>query len=435
MTSNLSNVINYCRVINGSKGFNDTKTQLINEISQDYNTARQDTIYRFDVLINSIDAKDVYINDSTTSIKGVIDISRKQTADTDMEEKIQVYPNQIKQGDIIKFKVNDTDTLRTYLIKSKIDKKHGYDEGIFEECNHVLKWMYQGKLYEYPCILINNTKYTGGTKTQNIGITESSAMMGILITKNIDTKTIANNQRILLMDNAWRVTLNDNATMEGLLSISLGKDSISENDNTELEIADYYEHNYAITLSSNIQTLVETETYKITPMITDKGIQVSNANIVYTSSDETIAIIDSTGLVTSLGVGNCIITVSIGSVTTTLNLTVNAKTVTPVISYSCDWSTSKTSTGALLKTYVSSTATLNETIDGVSNSSLIVNYSLDSIGSSLLSVGSITIIRKSNTSFLVKNVSVNSSKSFTVTFVNSTDSSTISTQVVQLTGM
>jgi hypothetical protein len=107
----LSNVINYCKVINGSKGFNNIKTQLLNEMANDYNIGREDAIYRFDVLINTIDAKDVYINDSTIPIKGVVDVKKKQTADTEMEESLQVYPNQIKQGDYVKFKINDTDTL------------------------------------------------------------------------------------------------------------------------------------------------------------------------------------------------------------------------------------------------------------------------------------------------------------------------------------
>jgi uncharacterized protein YjdB len=353
-----------------------------------------------------------------------------------MEESLQVYPNQIKQGDYVKFKINDTDTLRTYLIKSQIEKKHGYDEGIFEECNYVLKWMYNGKLYSYPCIVINNTKYTGGTKTEVVGFTETSAMMGILIQKNIDTKTITNNQRILLMDNAWRVTLNDNVTMNGLLSLSLGKDSINiQVDDVENEIADRWANDYSITLSSTTQTLEVGSTYQMNCTVTNNGKQVSNPNITYTSSDTNIATVSDKGLITSLEVGNCNITASIGSVVAILNLTVNSKTSTNVTSYSCDWSTGETVDGVSLKIYMSSLAKISKTINSVIDSSLDVTYTLNSVGTDLITNKLISITKQSNNTFLVKNLKVNTVKNFNIQFINNSDGSVITTQKVSLSGM
>ena len=58
-------------------------------------------------------------------------LEKKQGATTIKEETIQVYPNNIKQGDIIQFKYNDNDTLHYYLVMSQIDKKCHYDEGVF----------------------------------------------------------------------------------------------------------------------------------------------------------------------------------------------------------------------------------------------------------------------------------------------------------------
>lgn len=403
MASNLSNVINYCRIVNGSKGFNDTKTQFTNEITQDYNSAREDTVYRFDVLINSIDAKDVYVNDSTIPIKGVVDISRKQTADTEMEEKLQVYPNLIKRGDIIKFKVNETDELRTYLIKSNIDKKHGYDEGIFEECNYILKWMIKGEYFETPAIVTNNTKYTLGVSSVSNSIIEGSGMFGIILSDNKMSSNIKIGQRFIVNGQAWEATQTDRTTTKGILSILLGESSINTNDDMENEIANAFEHSYTITLDSTSQSLFETGTYEITPIIKDKGIEVSNPNnITYTSSDETIATVNN-GLVTALTVGNCIITCSIGGISTNLAIEVTAKTVTPVVSYGYNFSQSTN-----IKQYVTSILTCTETTDSVTTP-LNISCSWDSVGQSLISSGKIVITTKSSSSIGIKNALITSS--------------------------
>jgi hypothetical protein len=106
-----------------------------------------------------------------------------------------------------------------------------------------------------------------------------------------------------------------------------------------------------------------------------------------------------------------------------------------VISYTCNWSIGQTTNGILLKVYSSSTASIKKTTDGVIDSSLVANYTLDSIGTSLLSSGSISVTKKSNTEFLVKNVNCTTSKNFIITFTNNADGSVILNQTVQLTGM
>ena len=181
--------------------------------------------------------------------------------------------------------------------------------------------------------------------------------------------------------------------------------------------------------------MVENEVYQIVSSVTDKGSLVSNPNVTYVSSDISIATVDNKGIVTALKQGTCTITASIGNVNATLILTITPKVATHTISYSCNWSTGQTSNGVALKVYVSSTATCKKILDGNTDTSLLANYTLDSVGSSLLANNSITITRKSNTEFLMKNVSVNTSKSFTLTFADSVDNSIIATQTVNLSGM
>lgn len=389
----------------------------------------EDSTYMFIETLNSVEGKDVYIDDILA--KAYITNSSNPNNENKEERTISVLIEQpIKTGSYIKGYDEGV-----YLVVSGVDDHISHKEAKIRKCNYILKWTLDGKYYEIPAIVTNNTKYTGGIKVQN-GFTEIDAMVNITTQMNEDTKKIDYGKRLYTMKNAWKVTLIDNITTENVLSWTLGKDSLnSEIDDIEGGICDAFEHLYAISLNSNSQTLVETETFKIIPNVTDNGSLVLNPNVIYTSSDESIAKVDNTGLVTAISIGTCDITCSIGNVNEVLNLTINAKPVTPVISYSCDWSTAKTSTGCSLKTYMSSTVILKKTINGVDDSTLMANYTLDSTGSSLLSNGAITITRKTNNSFLVKNVNISTSKNFVMTFTDSSDGTIITTQTIQLTGM
>ena len=88
-----SNLLNFCKIVNKSKGCNSRKNQLINEMAIDYNHGVDNLITRFSVLINTVDAKDIFINDSEESVKGIIDITRKYTAESEIEKSVQMYPN------------------------------------------------------------------------------------------------------------------------------------------------------------------------------------------------------------------------------------------------------------------------------------------------------------------------------------------------------
>lgn len=313
------------------------------------------------------------------------------------------------------------------------DKEHlaipSHEKFKVRPCNHIFKWIVNGKLYSAIGIAVNNTKYTAGIKYESTsGITEVSAMYGGIIASTEDTKTITLGQRFLIDGNAWRVTLIDNITKVGLISLSLGKDSVSSSDDTTNEIADANLHKYAITLNSTSESIPETSTYQISSVITDNNITVSNPTVTYRSSDETIATVNSNGLITALKVGDCTITISIGTVSQILSISVTEKT-TSTTSYSYTWSN-----GTSLKTYMSSTMALTKTVDSVTTS-LTTSYTLDSIGTSLINAGSITITEKTDSSYQIKNINVSIAKSFVITFIDNADSTVIITQTVSLSGM
>jgi hypothetical protein len=257
-------------------------------------------------------------------------------------------------------------------------------------------------------------------------------MLNITTQSNENTRKVDYGKRLYAMRNAWQVTLIDNITTQNTFSWTLGKDSLnSEIDDIINGICDAFEHSYTISLDSNNQTLVETETYKIVPNVTDKGAVVANPKITYTSSNENIAKVDSTGLVTALSVGDCTITCSIGTVNSVLNVNVNAKVVENITTYSCDW----TSTGTTLKTYAGSTAQCTKYINGVKQDGLVISYEIDSVGQSLLTSNKIAITKVNDYSVQIRNKSVNSATIFTIIIKDSSDNSVITNQQITLTGM
>ena len=99
----------YVKKINGISHSNcNCKTDMINEMVDEYDEAYDNVVTRFEVLINTKSAIDVYVNDSETPIKALYYTKKKQGATTEREEGIQVFPNQIKQGDILRFSYNVT---------------------------------------------------------------------------------------------------------------------------------------------------------------------------------------------------------------------------------------------------------------------------------------------------------------------------------------
>jgi len=438
MDNSLSNVINYCKVVNGSKGFNNTKTQLLSEMSQDYNVGRENAIYRFDVLVNSIDGKDIYLNNSGTPIMGVIDVKRQQTADTEMQETVQVYPNQIKRGDYLKFKVNDTDELRDYIITSKIEKKHGYDEGIFKECNHNLKWMYKGNLYDTQVIISNQTKYTLGISTIVAGITEGDSRYVITLPYNSKTQNIKVGQRFIFNANAWKVTQTDFVSDVGLLSILLGQDSINnEIDDIKGEIAGAFadKHTYTYDIQPNINVEKDKSINVVYSIKDETGKEFDYSLVTVKNTSNLIQVDNNKGVISikglDIGIGSITFSVPSGEVSKDFIIPFEVKAV---VADKIDYKIT-TSNGYTYRVKEGSQISVDFMRNGVvDNTNLVIDYTLDSNGQSLQNKNAISIVKKSNNQLQIRNMTVTTVTSFTLTITDKANGTTILTQVISLKG-
>ncbi len=187
----------------------------------------------------------------------------------------------------------------------------------------------------------------------------------------------------------------------------------------------YTPHTYTMSLNSTSQTLVETETYTIVASATDNGNVVSSPSLTFVSSNTTIANVDSNGVVRCIAAGSCNITVTYQNISAILALTVNAKPVTPVISYTENWSQPITG----LKQYVTTVYSVTRSTNGVVENPY-VDYVFDSAGQSLINTSKIIVTRKADNSFSIKNALINTTITCYVTITDHSSGHVIANQLL-----
>ena len=233
-----NSLFKYCKIVNRSDGYNTRKNQLIGEMVSDYNQAVENLITRFSVLVNSVDAIDIFINDAEESVKGVIGTTRTYTASSDIEKYVQLYPNLMKSGDYLTFKVNEYDTLHTYMITSTIERKRGYDEGIFVECNNKLIWEMNGKVYSYPCTEKNSSYGSKQTKSDDRIMTDDTKAK-IRVQQNEDTIKLEKSQRFIFsgsQEDIYTIVDIDRSIYPGQIEIVMKKEVLRNEDDLENNI-------------------------------------------------------------------------------------------------------------------------------------------------------------------------------------------------------
>lgn len=191
-------------------------------------------------------------------------------------------------------------------------------------------------------------------------------------------------------------------------------------------------HIYTITLNSSGESLVETDTFQIVASCTDNSVVVENPTIIYTSSDEAIATVNSAGLVTCFSAGSVTISCNYKNVSVDLAITVEEKTVETVISYNYAFSQSITQ----LKTYMTTTLTTFKYLDGVVAPTLHIDYSFDANTQALINSGKIVVTRKSDSSISIKNASVSTVTNIYLTVIDTeTGTKILDNKAIVLAGM
>lgn len=228
----------------------------------------------FNHMLNGIEGEDVFINDSKTSIKMLIQNTLNPMNENKEERSIQVtMDTKIKRGDYIKYTDNNEEL--TYMVFSKVDNHKAFLKAKMRYCNQTI--MCEGQPYPIKCIADNTTYGTKGVK-DNGYFQEGDARLKVWVQKNEWTDRYVENMRFIFnQKKAYEVTKIDDVVLDGIYSIEMilsdikpGLDDIKNNiaNNSDL----------LIPVKPNEDTPIETTTPNIIPNL--EQIQVGEEVIV-----------------------------------------------------------------------------------------------------------------------------------------------------------
>jgi len=189
-------------------------------------------------------------------------------------------------------------------------------------CNNSLRWMdiASGAIYQVPCVVGYGIKENNDFSTSQTALVSPTGFTDVFTQFNARTNLIEPSQRFLFgnVDNwgAFKIpgggitnfnnweTL-DNTT-SGLLTLRAIVDSVNtDTDDLVNGIADIGQNTYVLTIDSGSSISGEVaETYQLRKTVTLNGATVTRS-VVWDSTNDLIATVDSNGLVTFVSTGTC----------------------------------------------------------------------------------------------------------------------------------
>ena len=187
-----------------------------------------------DQFSNSPSYYEVTVNGISQDVQIIEDSASRKDSE---KKRIICKPNDdLNIGDAIVWDSND-------WLCTDIDDVQIYIRGIIERCNNNLIYLdSDGEIITVPCVITN--KILMNQKENDYYILPDNKIM-VMVADNDDSKEITVDSRFLLGSNAFKVESIDNITKPGIITLKMHFDSITQNDNKDLGIANYY---------SNLQT-------------------------------------------------------------------------------------------------------------------------------------------------------------------------------------
>lgn len=214
-----------------------------------------------------------------------------------------------------------------YWITVNVDKINTLAQtAMIKRCNNMLRWVDEetGGLFEVPCSLSYLLKENRDYATAGSAIVTPSGMNDCFYQINSKTNRIKPNQRFLFGNStsftAYRVeggginnvnnqqTINNNSASLGRFSLSVDYSNVSTDDTVNL-IANRYDNNYTLVLNETSISGAIAQTVQLSAIIELNGTVVSR-NLIWSSSNISVATVNSSGLVTFAAGGSATITCS-----------------------------------------------------------------------------------------------------------------------------
>ena len=196
-------------------------------------------------------------------------------------KKIASLPGQkLRHGGLVDFANGK------WLITQVDPDEEFYQKGVMRQCNHILRWISPttGQIQEKWCVVEDGTKYLIGERTKEF-LTIGDGRMAVTIAKDRDTVELCRGLRFLIDDEdsdfvtAYQITKSNKLFNvfhgEGVFRFILNEVQLTDNDNTDLRIADYYDR------------MKDGTAAKLCPVFPDYYIDKEMSGEDYDSEDET----------------------------------------------------------------------------------------------------------------------------------------------------
>lgn len=282
--------------------------------------------------------------DVDVRINNVVDANTGERITDDFKKILfRTLQHPVELGKMYKFDDN-------YWVTINVEKtKTLYADVTVRRCNNVLRWIDEvtGGLFEVPCVLGYLIKENRDYSTAGSALVVPSGMIDCFVQFNSMTNRIKPNQRFLFGNSsnwiAYRLeggglgNFNNMSTLNnmsvGLLRYSLAVDYVNlDTDDIVNGIADVETNVYTLELNQSSISGTAGQSVQLRATVTLNDSTVSR-DVIWESSNDLIAIVNSSGLVTFVANGSATITCSLAnnaSVNDTCSATVSG---TPVDNY------------------------------------------------------------------------------------------------------
>jgi Bacterial Ig-like domain (group 2) len=264
----------------------------------------------FQYILDSL-GKDVLINKQ--SVKAVISNS---TLSTELDDKKISTLTAISRGDIVHYNNED------WIILSEVNgQRSGRYRAYMRVCDYPIKFNFKGIIKEI------STSIDGKVFDVETGqfMTLPNSKILVMLQENTETLQIEVGQRFIKMGRAWAVEGIDR-TQKGLLILWCKQDQLEDAvDDVINEIADAKSWVYAVDIINTDTTIQKDSTLQLNVSFTLNGQVVNDKKVVFSSSDSSIATVNSNGLITAMNTGVVTITASMADkpdIMDAINLTI-----------------------------------------------------------------------------------------------------------------
>ena len=311
------------RKLAGTYQVGSSQENAINQFVYQSDKIWDETLSTYHLLAPSKRGDDVEItNRSNVSVpdRAVFNYNKEYSRSTMLEgqERCFLEKDSVEVG----YYVKRVRTDETYLIETLTEDKFLFEDAFVRKCNTKLNFIdNQGSIRTYPCVYrISSRTEKDTTENKYIEVTTGDAYIEVQYNDFTSELTNQDGTRFILSkDECYTLKNAYNQFVNGLVYIKLEQSEINFDtdkyvdlgDGTFGWIADYENRDvFTITIDQSDSEIVTGNTLQLTAQVL-KNDQVVEEDITWTSDNETVATVDSTGLLTTITDGVVNITASL----------------------------------------------------------------------------------------------------------------------------